>query len=62
MLAIDPVWHDFVRLWFVCRGEAGIQTWPDAGGVNDQAAWIVDAFAALSSHNVEFEKARGPNG
>jgi len=25
----------------------GIAQWPDAGGVVDQAAWVVDAFSAL---------------
>jgi hypothetical protein len=25
----------------------GIGCWPDAGGVADQAAWVVDAFAML---------------
>jgi hypothetical protein len=25
----------------------GIAHWPDTGGVGDQAAWVVDAFAAL---------------
>jgi hypothetical protein len=25
----------------------GIAHWPDTGGVNDQAAWVVDGFAAL---------------
>jgi hypothetical protein len=27
----------------------GIAHWPDAGGVNDQAAWVVDGFAVLAS-------------
>ena len=41
-------WHDFVRLWASCRGGmGGIGCWPDAGGVADQAAWVVDAFAML---------------
>lgn len=48
-LAIPQPWHDFVALWARCRGEMGIAHWPDAGGVNAQAAWIVDAFSALSN-------------
>jgi hypothetical protein len=48
-MAVAPDWHEFVRLWVACRGEAGIAHWPDPGGVGDQAAWIVDAFAALAS-------------
>jgi len=48
-LAIAQEWQDFVRLWAACRSENGIAHWPDAGGLNDQAAWVVDGFAVLSS-------------
>lgn len=41
-------WFDFVALWGAGRGEVGITTWPDAGGVAHQAAWIVDAFQILA--------------
>lgn len=47
-LAVPRPWHDFVRLWAACRGEAGVAHWPDGGSLNDQAAWIVDAFATLA--------------
>jgi hypothetical protein len=48
-LTISPAWHEFVRLWAACRDpEGGIAHWPDAGGVGDQAAWLVDAFAQLA--------------
>ncbi len=36
--------------WFgphVAAGWGGVAHWPDAGGVNDQAAWVVDGFAVL---------------
>lgn len=56
-IAIPAEWHDFVRFWSACRGESGIAHWPDAGGVGDQAAWIVDAFAALSSIDWEWREA-----
>jgi hypothetical protein len=46
---IGQNWHDLVRLWAACRGETGIAHWPDPGGVGDQAAWIVDAFATLGT-------------
>jgi hypothetical protein len=40
----------FVRLWAACRGGmGGYTTWPDSGGLTDQAAWIVDAFAVLTN-------------
>jgi hypothetical protein len=48
-LTVPPAWHDVVRLWAACRDpEGGIAHWPDAGGVGDQSAWIVDAFSVLS--------------
>ena len=49
-LTVAAAWHDVVRLWAACRDpEGGIAHWPDAGGVGDQAAWIVDAFATLGT-------------
>lgn len=56
-LAIPAPWHAFVRLWAACRGEAGVAHWPDAGGLNDQAAWLVDAFAALTSIDTTWREA-----
>ncbi|MCA3419667.1 MAG: hypothetical protein INF88_12300 [Roseomonas sp.] len=48
-LVIAEPWQAFVRLWAACRsGMGGIAHWPDAGGVNDQAAWVVDGFALLA--------------
>jgi len=47
---IAEPWQAFVRLWAACRGGmGGIAHWPDAGGVNDQAAWVVDGFAVLEN-------------
>jgi hypothetical protein len=49
-LTVPAAWHDVVRLWAACRDpEGGIAHWPDAGGVGDQAAWVVDAFGMLAS-------------
>jgi hypothetical protein len=33
----------------------GIAHWPDAGGVNDQAAWLVDGFAVLAGAEAMME-------
>jgi len=56
---VPEPFHVFVRLWAVCRsGMGGLAHWPDAGGVNDQAAWVVDAFSALAAMEAEFDKAR----
>jgi len=34
----------------------GIANWPDAGGVADQAAWVVDAFAILGGIDAELDE------
>lgn len=54
-LAIAEPWHDFVALWGACRGEAGMAHWPDAGGVGDQAAWVVESFAILSGLSARWD-------
>jgi hypothetical protein len=58
-LVIAEPWHAFVRLWAACRGGmGGIAHWPDAGGVNDQAAWVVDAFTALGGIDAALDEVR----
>lgn len=47
---------DLVRLWHMCRGEMGYTAWPDPGGVNDQAAWTLDAFAILTDADAKARK------
>ena len=57
-LVIPAPWHDFVRLWAACQGGmGGVAHWPDAGGVADQAAWVVDAFAMLTTADAQLESA-----
>lgn len=48
-LVLPGEWFDFVHLWHACRDEHGIRHWPDDGPLGAQAAWLVDAFAILSS-------------
>lgn len=31
--------------------------WPDGGGLNDQAAWVYDAFRTLAGLNAEMDEA-----
>lgn len=47
-IVVPRAWHDFVCLWGACRGDMGVAHWPDGGGINHQAAWIVDAFQILA--------------
>jgi hypothetical protein len=37
----------------------GIAHWPDAGGVNDQAAWVVDGFVVLAGAEAAMETEMG---
>ena len=56
-ITMDGGWATFVRLWAACRaGMGGIAHWPDAGGVADQAAWVVDAFAVLGAIDAELNE------
>jgi hypothetical protein len=51
------VWAEFVGLWDACRaGMGGVASWPEAGGVNDQPAWVVEAFGVLSAALAAEEK------
>lgn len=48
----------FVRLWFAAQaGMGGVATWPDAGGLGDQAAQVVDAFGMLAGLKAAAEDA-----
>jgi hypothetical protein len=45
-----------VALWRWCQGDGGLAQLPDGGGVNDQAAWIMDAFAVLGTAEAELRR------
>jgi hypothetical protein len=51
-----------VRLWSACQGAEGTAHWPDAGGINDQAAWVVDAFRALANADHRMREQRSKRG
>jgi hypothetical protein len=55
-LVIRPIIFHIVRLWNRSRGEMGPSHLPDAGGVNDQAAWLMGAFSILDGANAEMQK------
>lgn len=61
-LVLDPAWLDFVHLWHVCRDEAGIRHWPEEGGIGAQAAWLVEAFAILTSLDAQWRAEDVKNG
>ena len=45
-----------IRLLRICRGGMGYALLPDAGAVNDQAAWLLDAFAHLGALEAEADQ------
>lgn len=50
--------RSFVGLWGACRGGmGGYAHWPDAGGVGDQAAQVIDAFNLLAAVNGAWDEA-----
>jgi len=52
-----PQWAELVRLWNRCRGGmGGLALLPDAGGVNDQAAWTMAALGMIGSIHAEQEE------
>jgi len=41
----------------MCRGaEGGFTIWPDAGGLNDQACFVVAAFNVLNAAESEYRE------
>ena len=53
---VTPDWLEVIRLMRICRGGMGYALLPDAGGVNDQAAWLLDAFAQLGALEAEADR------
>lgn len=57
-----PVWaFEVAQLWHQCRGEFGLLHLPDAGGMGDQPAWTMDAFAICAAADAELRKAEQPD-
>lgn len=57
-LACPPGALHAVRLWFQSRGGmGGAGPLPDAGGLNDQAAWLMHAFNLIAAADDEWSEA-----
>ena len=50
-----------IRLWRLYQGGMGGGHLPDAGGSGQQAAIMLDAFAAMNAAEAELEKDRARN-
>lgn len=47
-----------VRLWNRCRaGMGGLAVLPEAGGINQQPAWLIHAFGMLDAADEEMRRA-----
>lgn len=46
-------------LWRLYQGGDGVGHLPDAGGVNDQPAWLLEAFAVMDGAEHELKTDRG---
>ena len=58
-LYVPRAYFHAVGLWFRCQsGMGGLAQLPAAGGVGDQAAWIMRAFGILDTEEAKFRKAR----
>ncbi|MCR0981790.1 hypothetical protein [Roseomonas populi] len=58
-LALRPVFFHIVKLWSRCRGAmGGTGLLPEPGGVNQQPAWLMAAFALLDGAEADMEKAK----
>lgn len=57
-LVVPLAFRRVVTVWSMCRaGMGGYACWPDAGGLNDQSAWLMDAFSVLAAAQSEWEEA-----
>ncbi len=57
-LVLPPAALHAVRLYARHRGGMAPGPLPDAGGINDQAAWLMEAFGVLGAAEEAAEKAR----
>lgn len=52
---VEPWAFHVVQTWALCRGEFGMLHFPDTGGVNDQAAWLMEAFGVCADAEIKLK-------
>jgi hypothetical protein len=57
-VVLDPGLIQVVRLYWRHKGGMAPGPLPDAGGVNDQASWLIHAFEMLGGIEAEQSKGR----
>jgi hypothetical protein len=55
---LPPAWLHVVRLWDLSRGGMGRGWLTEAGGVNDQPAWLLGAFNVLGAEQAKIDERR----
>lgn len=56
--AVPPGALHVVKLWFRSRGGMAPGPFPEAGGTNDQPAWLLTAFGMLAAWDEALEAAK----
>ncbi|NKC33499.1 hypothetical protein [Falsiroseomonas selenitidurans] len=56
-LVQPPGWARVERLWRLSTGGMGRGWLPEAGGANDQPAWLITAFGILSAEGARLDEA-----
>lgn len=57
-LILPACWMRVVALWRQSQGGMGRGWLPEAGGVNAQPAWLLDAFSILAAEEQRMDKPR----
>ena len=55
---LPSAWGRVVAAFYLSRGGMGRGWLPEAGGINDQPAWIIEAFAILAGEEARIERMR----
>ena len=58
-LILPEAWRRVVQLYHLSRGGEGRGWLPEAGGINDQPAWLLRAFAVLAAEEARLRKPPG---
>ena len=59
---LPAAWFRVVALWRQSQGGMGRGWLPQAGGINDQPAWLLDAFGILAAEEHRMDDARKDRG
>lgn len=60
MHLLPRVWFSVVALWRHSQAASGRGWLPEAGGVHDQPAWLLEAFAILGTEDARIDRKERP--